>query len=109
VIGVSIARELRRRYGSRVLVIEKESLPGRHASGCNSGVLHAGVYYEANSLKARLCVEGNRRMREYCRTKGLPLNENGKVIVARNASELPSLQELYARGCLPIGSPMHSA
>ena len=97
VIGVSIARELRRRYGSRVLVIEKESSSGRHASGRNSGVLHAGVYYKAGTLKARLCVEGNRRMREYCLAKKLPMIDKGKVIVARSAAELPSLQELYSR------------
>jgi len=97
VIGVSIARELRRRYASRVLVIEKESSSGRHASGRNSGVLHAGVYYKAGTLKARMCVEGNRRMREYCRLKGIPANDYGKVIVARSAAELPALRDLYAR------------
>lgn len=97
VIGVSIARELRRRHHARVVVIEKESLPGQHASGRNSGVLHAGVYYKAGTLKARLCVEGNRRMREYCLAKQIPLNDNGKVIVARSEDELPALRELYAR------------
>jgi L-2-hydroxyglutarate oxidase len=97
VIGVSIARELRRRYRARVIVLEKEPSPGRHASGRNSGVLHAGVYYKAGTLKARLCVEGNRRMREYCLAKSIPLNENGKVIVARSPEELQSLRELYIR------------
>ncbi|HKQ35274.1 MAG TPA: L-2-hydroxyglutarate oxidase [Nitrospiraceae bacterium] len=97
VMGVSIARELRRRYRARVMVIEKEPLPGRHASGRNSGVLHAGVYYKAGTLKARLCVDGNRRMREYCVAKSIPLNENGKVIVARSHHELRSLRELYIR------------
>jgi len=97
VIGVSIARELRRRYRARVIVLEKEPSPGRHASGRNSGVIHAGVYYKAGTLKARLCVEGNRRMREYCLAKSIPLNENGKVIVARNPEELQSLRELYIR------------
>ena len=97
VIGVSIARELRRRHGAKVVVIEKETSAGQHASGRNSGVLHAGVYYKAGTLKARLCIEGNRRMREYCRMKGIPLNENGKVIVARTAAELPALRELHAR------------
>ena len=97
VIGVSIARELRRRHGATVVVIEKETSAGQHASGRNSGVLHAGVYYKAGTLKARLCIEGNRRMREYCRMKGIPLNENGKVIVARTAAELPALRELHAR------------
>ena len=97
VIGVSIARELRRRHRAKVVVIEKEASAGQHASGRNSGVLHAGVYYKAGTLKARLCIEGNRRMREYCRLKGIPLNDNGKVIVARTAAELPALRELYAR------------
>ena len=97
VIGVSIARELRRRHRATVVVIEKETSAGQHASGRNSGVLHAGVYYKAGTLKARLCIEGNRRMREYCRMKGIPLNENGKVIVARTAAELPALRELHAR------------
>jgi (S)-2-hydroxyglutarate dehydrogenase len=97
IIGLSIARELRRRHEARVIVIEKELLPGQHASGRNSGVLHAGVYYKAGTLKARLCVEGNRRMREYCVSKRIPLNDSGKVIVARNEKELPTLQELYAR------------
>jgi L-2-hydroxyglutarate oxidase len=97
VIGVSIARELRRRHRARVMVIEKEPSPGRHASGRNSGVLHAGVYYKAGTLKARLCVDGNRRMREYCLAKSIPLNQNGKVIVARSPEELRSLRELYIR------------
>ena len=97
VIGVAIAQELRRRFGGRVLVIEKEWRPGLHASGRNSGVLHSGVYYEANTLKARLCVEGNRWMRAYCLRKGLPINEAGKVIVARCPAELSVLQELHRR------------
>jgi len=97
VIGISVARELRRRHGGRVVIIEKESSVGRHASGRNSGVLHAGVYYEANTLKAKLCVEGNRQMREYCRAKNIPLNDKGKVIVARVPSELPVLEKLHAR------------
>ena len=97
IIGVSIARELRRRHSADVLLIDKEPLPGRHASGRNSGVLHAGVYYKAGTLKARLCVEGNRRLREYCAAKQIPLNDHGKVIVARREEELPALHELYAR------------
>jgi L-2-hydroxyglutarate oxidase LhgO len=97
VIGIAIARELRRRHGGRVLVIDKESQPGRHASGRNSGVLHAGVYYKPGTLKARLCVEGNRRWRAYCQAKKLPINAHGKVIVARREDELPVLRELHAR------------
>ena len=97
VVGVTISRELHRRYGGRVLVIEKEPSAALHASGRNSGVLHAGVYYQAGSLKARLCVSGNQRMRAYCRERGLPINECGKVIVARAVEELPALDELHRR------------
>lgn len=97
VIGVSIARELRRRHGGHVLVIEKETSAGRHASGRNSGVLHTGVYYTAGSLKARLCVEGNRRMREYCLANHIPMTDKGKVIVTRRNGELPALHELHKR------------
>ena len=97
VVGITISRELHRRYGGRVLVIEKEPSAARHASGRNSGVLHAGVYYQAGSLKARLCVAGNQRMRAYCRERGLPINECGKVIVARTFEDLPALEELHRR------------
>jgi L-2-hydroxyglutarate oxidase LhgO len=97
VIGVTVARELRRRHGGSVLVIEKGSSPALHASGRNSGVLHAGVYYKAGSLKARLCIEGNRRMKEYCAAKKLPINSKGKVIVARDPGELGVLGELHRR------------
>jgi L-2-hydroxyglutarate oxidase LhgO len=97
VIGVSIARELRRRYRAQVVVIEKEAFAGQHASGRNSGVLHAGVYYKPGTLKARLCAEGGRQMKDYCRAKDIPMNEHGKVIVARSEAELPALRELYLR------------
>jgi L-2-hydroxyglutarate oxidase LhgO len=80
-----------------VLVIDKEPSAGLHASGRNSGVLHAGVYYQAGSLKARLCVSGNQRMRAYCREKNLPINESGKVIVAQTRHDLPALEELHRR------------
>ncbi len=97
VVGVAIARELRRRHQAKVLVIDQEPAAGLHASGRNSGVLHAGVYYKAGTLKATLCVEGNRRLRAYCRDKSIPLNDYGKVIVARTSAELAPLRELHQR------------
>ncbi len=96
-VGVTIAHVLKRRYGGRVLVIDKEQSAGVHASGRNSGVLHAGVYYKAHTLKAKLCVEGNRRMREYCSSHRLPMNDAGKVIVARTPEENGVLEELHRR------------
>lgn len=97
IIGLTLARELVRQGHGEILVIEKEPEPGRHASGRNSGVLHAGIYYAPDSLKAGSCLNGNRLMKEYCREHGLPLVESGKVIVARTEGELPTLDELFRR------------
>ena len=99
VIGVNIASELQRRHpNARVVLLEKEESPGLHASGRNSGVLHAGFYYTADSLKARFTRVGNQLMREYCEAKGLRVNRCGKLVVARDESELPVLAELLKRG-----------
>ncbi len=97
IIGLTIARELLLAGRGEVLVLEKEPDLGMHASGRNSGVLHAGIYYAPDSSKARTCLAGNRLMRAFCKEKGLPLLECGKVIVARSEAELPPLEELYRR------------
>ena len=97
VIGLTIARELLRAGRTDVVVLEKEPDLGEHASGRNSGVLHAGIYYAPDSAKARTCLAGNRLMRAYCREQGLPLLDAGKVIVARTEAELPVLEELHRR------------
>lgn len=98
IVGVTVALELRRRHpDARVLLIEKEPACGLHASGRNSGVLHAGFYYTADSLKARLTVEGNREMTAYCEERKLPINRCGKLVVARNRAELAGLDELWRR------------
>ncbi|GFO61513.1 aminobutyraldehyde dehydrogenase [Geomonas silvestris] len=97
IIGLTLARELVRTGHGDIVIIEKEPELGRHASGRNSGVLHAGIYYAPDSLKAKSCLNGNFLMRAYCNEKGLPLLENGKVIVTRTPEELPVLDELYRR------------
>ncbi len=97
IIGLTIARELVRAGRGDVVVIEKEPELGRHASGRNSGVLHAGIYYAPDSAKARTCLAGNKLMRAFCAEKGLSVLEAGKVIVARDESELPTLEELHRR------------
>jgi L-2-hydroxyglutarate oxidase LhgO len=97
IIGLTIARELLLAGRGEVLVLEKEPDLGMHASGRNSGVLHAGIYYAPDSSKARTCLAGNRLMRAFCKEKGLPLLECGKVIVARSETELPTLEELHRR------------
>ena len=83
IVGLSVALELlRRRPGADVVVLEKESGVGLHQSGHNSGVLHSGVYYAPGSLRARLCVEGGRLLRDFCARRGIPVVSRGKVIVA---------------------------
>jgi len=99
IIGLAIARELHSRYPqAKILVIEKEPDVAYHASGRNSGVLHAGFYYSADSLKAKFTREGNMLLKEYCREKHLKLNECKKVVVAKDESELEPLYELDRRG-----------
>jgi L-2-hydroxyglutarate oxidase len=97
ITGLTIARELIVRGVEEVLIIEKERSLGAHASGRNSGVLHAGIYYTPDSFKAQFCVKGNALMKEYCRENGLTLKETGKVIVAKDSQELGRLFELNER------------
>ena len=99
VIGVSIASRLRTLYpDSSVTLIEKEASCGLHASGRNSGVLHAGFYYSPDSLKAKFTREGNAQLTAYCEEKRIALNRCGKLVVVRDATELPALEELLKRG-----------
>ncbi len=99
IIGLAIARELRSRYpGAAITMIEKESDVAYHSSGRNSGVLHAGFYYSADSLKAKFTRDGNFAMKDFCRQNGLKLNECEKVVVAKDESELEPLFELDRRG-----------
>ena len=99
VIGTSVARELRRRFSdASVHVCDKELTGSEHGSGRNSGVVHAGFYYTADSLKAQFTREGNRLLTEYCLRKKLPINRCGKLIVTQAESDLPALDELVRRG-----------
>ena len=99
VIGLNISRQLRRLYpGSSVHLLEKEADCGLHASGRNSGVLHAGFYYSPDSLKAKFTWQGNRLLTQYCEAKGIPLNKCGKLVVARDRADHAGLDELVRRG-----------
>jgi (S)-2-hydroxyglutarate dehydrogenase len=99
IVGLSTARSLLRRYsGAGVLVLEKEAGWARHQTGHNSGVIHSGVYYKPGSLKARFSKEGGERLVEFCREHGIAYEICGKVIVATEQEEIPSLRNLYERG-----------
>ena len=83
IIGINIARGLKKRYpDAKVTLIEKENECGLHASGRNSGVLHAGFYYTPDSLKANFTRLGNEALTQYCESKNIPLYRCGKLVVA---------------------------
>jgi L-2-hydroxyglutarate oxidase len=101
ILGLAVARELlERRPGLRLVVLEREEQLGLHQTGRNSGVVHAGIYYQPGSLKARLCVAGARALYEYCERKEIAVDRCGKLIVALDRSELGRLDELEQRGRL---------
>lgn len=100
ITGLTIARELVQRGAGDIVILEKENALGLHASGRNSGVLHAGMYYTPDTLKAKYCVDGNRMMKEFCRQKNLTLHETGKVILATGPAEMKALYELKRRADL---------
>lgn len=99
VVGINVAWELKKRNpNARVILIEKEDVCASHASGRNSGVLHAGFYYTADSLKAKFTRQGNQLLTRYCEEKKLPINKCGKLVVAKDEKELSGLDELLRRG-----------
>jgi L-2-hydroxyglutarate oxidase len=86
------------RPGFKVLLLEKESTLGRHQTGNNSGVLHAGLYYKPGSVRAKLVVEGLRKMVAFCREHQIPHEQCGKIVLATATDELPRLDTLWERG-----------
>ena len=98
IVGAAAAWQLLQvQPDSRVLILEKESAPACHQTGRNSGVLHAGVYYPADSLKARMCREGMHDTEQFCLRKQLPFRRCGKWIVATEASQVARLNALQQR------------
>lgn len=99
VIGLAIAYELAKKYENKnvsIVILERESSYGQHISSRNSEVVHAGIYYPQNSLKAKLCVQGKELLYSHCQQFGIPHKKIGKLIVAQS-SELDSLKELKER------------
>ncbi|QEW08320.1 L-2-hydroxyglutarate oxidase [Nitrincola iocasae] len=98
ILGMSTAMQLQQRYpDKRILLLEKESGPAQHQTGHNSGVIHAGVYYTPGSLKARFCLEGNRRMKTFCDEHQVKYDVCGKLLVATNDLEMQRMQALWER------------
>ena len=96
VVGLAIARELAL-HGKSVLLVEKEQSFGMSTSSRNSEVIHAGIYYPKDSLKANLCVQGNRLLYSYAKERGVPFNNYGKLIVACTQAEQVSLEQIWHR------------
>ncbi len=96
--GLAVARQLMLDYpDAKITVFEKEDKVAEHQSSHNSGVVHAGLYYEPGSLKAKLCRRGVELVRDYCQTNDLPYDECGKLVVALNDIEEERLHDIYER------------
>jgi (S)-2-hydroxyglutarate dehydrogenase len=101
IIGVAVGIALLEKNPTKkVIILEKESRPGVHASGRNSGVIHAGFYYSPESLKAKFCKDGNSEITKYCKDNNLPFKNLGKVVVTKNEAEVSRLHKLFETGLI---------
>lgn len=99
IVGLATALKILERNPSlRVQIIEKESELARHQTGNNSGVIHSGLYYKPDSLKAKNCIDGYNLLIAFCREYGVPFELCGKIVVATEERELPLLKNLFERG-----------
>jgi len=95
IIGLTVADALKKQYpNSRIAILEKEARPGVHASGRNSGVLHSGIYYASDSLKAKVCAKGAKQMLEFADEHKIKSNKSGKVIIALCEKDLLVIDQL---------------
>ena len=99
IVGLATAYQLLQRFPQyQVTLVEKEKHLAEHQTGHNSGVLHSGIYYQPGSMKATNCRAGKKRMEAFCENEGIPYEICGKVIVALDESELPTLERIFQRG-----------
>jgi (S)-2-hydroxyglutarate dehydrogenase len=99
IVGLATAYRLKIQSPDlKVLLLEKENKLAQHQTGHNSGVIHSGIYYKPNSLKAQNCLEGYKQLLAFCEAHNIPYDLCGKVIVATKPSELQALKNVYERG-----------
>ena len=92
IVGLSVALKLQS-LGNNVLVLDKETSPGKHQSGRNSGVVHSGIYYKPNSFKSNLCIRGRELLLEFLEEENIPYRLEGKIVVDTDVNKLSSLEE----------------
>jgi len=92
IVGLSVALKLQS-LGNNVLVLDKETTPGKHQSGRNSGVIHSGIYYKPNSFKSSLCIRGRELLLEFLEEENIPFRLEGKIVVDTDVNKLSSLEE----------------
>ena len=92
IVGLSAALKLQS-LGNNVLVLDKETTPGKHQSGRNSGVIHSGIYYKPNSFKSNLCIRGRELLLEFLEEENIPFRLEGKIVVDTDVNKLSSLEE----------------
>jgi len=92
IVGLSVAFKLQS-LGNNVLVLDKETTPGKHQSGRNSGVIHSGIYYKPNSFKSNLCIRGRELLLEFLEEENIPFRLEGKIVVDTDVNKLFSLEE----------------
>ena len=98
-VGLTIAHQLlERKISNKIIILDKEAELGLHSSGRNSGVIHAGIYYEPNSIKAKVCVSGAKRLKEWSIENGIKIKNCGKLILPQKSELDPQLDTLYERG-----------
>ena len=101
IVGMATARELKIKYPNMsIAIIDKENEIGYHQTGHNSGVIHSGIYYKPNSLKAKLCVEGVELIYKYLNENNIPYDKCGKLIIAVEDDEVLRLKKLYENGLI---------
>ena len=92
IVGLSAALKLQS-LGNNVVVLDKETTPGKHQSGRNSGVIHSGIYYKPNSFKSNLCIRGRELLLEFLEEENIPFRLEGKIVVDTDVNKLSSLEE----------------
>src|SRR5699024_7253991 len=99
IIGLSTAYQLSKMHKDKsIIVLDKEGSVAKHQTGHNSGVIHSGIYYKPGSFKAIFAKNGSNSMYEFCEEHDIKYKQSGKVIVATDESQIPTMKKLYHRG-----------